>query len=198
MTRAAAPARGCPPDKVPRMERHAAFLRGMNVGGHRLRNDELRSHFEGLGFLEVATFRASGNVTFAAEREPPQAIGARIEAGLATALGYAVPTFLRTAAEVHAIAALRPFEAERLRRSTGKLQVALLAAAPSAPVRAQVLALAGDQDALALRGRELYWLPSGGILDSTLELKAIERLLGPMTLRTKNTIEQIAAKHLGG
>ena len=43
------------------MSRYAAFLRGMNVGGHRLSNDELRSHFAALGFAEVATFRASGN-----------------------------------------------------------------------------------------------------------------------------------------
>ena len=43
--------------------------------------------------------------------------------------------------------------------------------------------------------RELYWLPSGRMLETTLDLKAIERLLGPLTMRTKNTVEQIAAKH---
>jgi hypothetical protein len=33
------------------------------------------------------------------------------------------------------------------------------------------------------------------MLDSALDLKAIEKLLGAVTMRTKNTIEQIAAKH---
>ena len=33
---------------------------------------------------------------------------------------------------------------------------------PSAAARKKVLALATDQDLLALEGRELYWLPSGG------------------------------------
>jgi uncharacterized protein (DUF1697 family) len=45
-----------------------------------------------------------------------------------------------------------------------------------------------------IEGRELYWLPSGGLLESDLDLKAIEKLLGADTRRTMGTIEQIAAK----
>ena len=52
-----------------------------------------------------------------------------------------------------------------------------------------------DEDRLALDGRELYWLPSGGISDSALDLTAIERTLGAITIRTKTTVEQIAAKY---
>ena len=51
------------------------------------------------------------------------------------------------------------------------------------------------EDGLAFGERELYWLPRGGVLDSALDMKTIERLLGSMTMRTKGTIEQIAAKH---
>lgn len=129
----------------------AAFLRGMNVGGHRLTNAELRSHFDAMGFSEVATFRASGNVVFAAKL---------VDA------------------------------------SKGKLRVALLIAAPSAKARGEVLALASDQDRLDVVGRELFWLPQGGVRDSPLDWKAIERLLGVSTMRTKNTLDQIAARHL--
>jgi uncharacterized protein (DUF1697 family) len=167
----------------------------MNVGGHRLTNDELRGHFAAMGFEEIATFRASGNVIFSADRESPRAIAERIEQGLAASLGYAVPTFIRAGGEVGAIAAARPFAPEHVRASTGKLHVALLAAPASAQAREQVLSLAGDGDRLAFGERELYWLPSGGMLESELDLKAVERLLGPMTLRTKGTIELICAKH---
>jgi hypothetical protein len=62
-------------------------------------------------------------------------------------------------------------------------------------VREEVLSLASDSDRLAFAARELYWLPSGRMIDSGLDLKAVERLLGMMTLRTKNTIELIARKH---
>ena len=48
------------------MSEYAAFLRGMNVGGHRISNGELGRCFEELGFRDIGTFRASGNVIFAA------------------------------------------------------------------------------------------------------------------------------------
>ncbi len=177
------------------MSAYAAFLRGMNVGGHRLTNGELRAHFVAIGFDQVATFRASGNVVFAAPTEHAREIAARIERGLAAALGYEVPTFIRSAQELQAIAALRPFDARHVRGSAGKLQVALLSERPSPGAREATLALAGEGDRLAFGARELYWLPSGGILDSQLDLKAIGKLLGVITVRTKNTIEQIAARH---
>ena len=175
--------------------RYAAFLRGMNVGGHRLTNDELRAHFAALGFDQVATFRASGNVVFAATPEHPREIALRIERGLAVALGYEVPTFIRSASQLRAIATAQPFSAGELASSAGKLQVALLAASPSSGARKKVLTLADDADRLAFGECELYWLPSGGILDSPLDLKAIAKLLGVMSMRTQNTIEQITAKH---
>ena len=52
-----------------------------------------------------------------------------------------------------------------------------------------------DEDRLAIEGRELYWLPSGGTIDSELDLKTIGSALGLATMRTKGTIERIAAKH---
>ncbi len=181
------------------MSSYAAFLRGMNVGGHRLTNDELRAHFEAMGFSDVRTFRASGNVVFAAERESgqhaPEKLRERIEHGLGEALGYAVPTFIRAAEEVRAIAASAPFAPERLRSSAGKLQVALLDASPTPQAREQALALAGDRDGLVFDEREVYWLPSGGVLGSALDMTVLARTLGSMTIRTKGTIEQIAAKH---
>jgi uncharacterized protein (DUF1697 family) len=182
------------------MASYAAFLRGMNVGGHRLTNEELRTHFAAMGFGEVATFRASGNVVFVDERPQIGApeldeVTARIQQGLAAALGYEVPTFIRAAAEMHAIAALRPFTAEQLKDSAGRLQVALFASAATPSVREAVLELADEGDQLVFGERELYWLPSGGLLESPLDLKAIAKLLGVMTMRTKGTIEQIVAKH---
>jgi uncharacterized protein (DUF1697 family) len=180
------------------MPSYAAFLRGMNVGGHRLTNDELRGHLVSMGFAEVATFRASGNVVVAAEEQPPDGLAMRIEQGLATALGYAVPTFIRDMPQMQAIATLQPFGSDRIGVAGGKLQVMLLSSPPSPATRDAVLALASKDDRLAFGQRELYWLPRGGMLDSELDLKAIEKLLGVLTMRTKGTIEQIASKHFAG
>ena len=178
------------------MSHHVAFLRGMNLGGRRISNADLRGAFERIGFEEVACFRASGNVIFAAPKGGAEAeLGDRIEAGLADALGYEVPVFLRSSAQVRAIASREPFPPSQVEASAGKLQVALLAAAPGRRARDDALELATDEDRLAIQGSELYWLPSGGISESGLDLKALEAGIGPWTMRTMGTIEQIAAKH---
>jgi uncharacterized protein (DUF1697 family) len=180
------------------MDRYVAFLRGMNLGGRRIKNEELRGHFEAMGFEEVATFRASGNVIFSSpRREAEGKLARRVEAELDARLGYDVPVFLRSIEEVAAIAAREPFDPKRVAKSKGKLQVSLLMKKPTAAAKRKVLGLATEEDLLALEGRELYWLPSGGLLESDLDLKAIEKLVGADTRRTMGTIEQIAAKYGG-
>jgi uncharacterized protein (DUF1697 family) len=180
------------------MDRYVAFLRGMNLGGRRIKNEELRRHFEEMGLEEVATFRASGNVVFSSpKREAEAKLAQRVEAELDARLGYDVPVFLRSIEEVAAIAAQEPFAPKAVAEPKGKLQVSLLAKKPSAAARKEVLALASEEDLLAIEGRELYWLPSGGLLESALDLKTIAALLGADTRRTMGTIEQIAAKYGG-
>lgn len=173
------------------MPRQAAFLRGINVGGRKASGDQLRAAFEELGFEDVATFRASGNVVFSAARKVD---AAQIERGLKKSFGYEVATFVRTAAEIKAIAGHEPFDARRLKSAKGKLQVALLPAKPAAEARKKMLALQSDDDLFAIRGRELYWLPSGGLMQSAVGMGGITDVLGSNTVRTMGTIEQLAAK----
>lgn len=178
------------------MKRYVAFLRGMNLGGRRIKNEELRRHFEEMSLEEVATFRASGNVVFSiTKREAEGKLAARVEKELDQRLGYDVPVFLRSIEEVAAIAAQRPFAPKQIEKSKGKLQVSLLKEKPSATAKKKALALATDDDLLTIGGRELYWLPSGGISESDLDLKALDSTLGPGTIRTMGTIEQITTKH---
>jgi uncharacterized protein (DUF1697 family) len=178
------------------MDRYVAFLRGMNLGGRRITNEGLRTHFEALGCEDVGTFRASGNVIFVRD-ESPAKLTTRLEAGLTKALGYEVPVFLRAAKELQAIAAHEPFSRKQVEASQGKLQIALLTKRPAAAAATKSLALSTAADRLAIEGRELYWLPDGGLSESELDLKAIAAILGPTTIRTKGTIDQIAIKHFG-
>lgn len=180
------------------MPTHAAFLRGINVTGRRVTNDALRSAFETFGLRDVNVFRASGNVVFDAGDEPAGTLAARIEAGLLEALGYAVVTFLRAADDVRAIAAHEPFPPTQVQGSAGKLHVAILAGTPPGSARDAALKMASAEDLLAFGDRgELYWLPSGGFLESSLDRDDLARLLGPMTFRTKGTIEHLARKYFG-
>jgi uncharacterized protein (DUF1697 family) len=174
--------------------RYAAFLRGVNVGrNHRVSSAELKSMFEELGADDVATFRSSGNVVF----EAPRDMARNIEQHLEKTLGYEVAIFLRTEKELKEIAAHRPFPAKEVEASKGKLQVSMLGKKPTAAVRKKALALATDQDRLAFGERELYWLPSGGTLESKLDRKALDKLLGATTMRTKGTVDLLAEKYFG-
>lgn len=178
------------------VERYVAFLRGMNLGNRRIKNPELVAHFEAMGLEEVATFRASGNVVFADRSGDSEAkLQERVEGELDERLGYAVAVFLRSFAEVNGIAAREPFDAAAIARSKGKPQVQLLAKEPTAAGRKAVLALAGPDDEMAFAGRELHWLPSVGLSETEVDLKAIDRALGKGTMRTAGTIEAIAKKH---
>ena len=176
------------------MPTHAAFLRAVNLGASRqVRSKELCGCLERAGFDEVASFRTSGNVVFGAPGTTRE-LTRRVERILADEFGFEVPVYLRTAAQVRAIAGRQPFPPDQLELTQGKLQVALLPSKPGRRKGEEVLALATEEDRLVLDGTELYWLPSGGTQQSALDLPAINRSIGPYTMRTMGTIETIAAK----
>jgi len=174
--------------------RYAAFLRAVNLGkNRRVTNDRLKQLFEEAGAEQVAPFRTSGNVVFEASRDLARELEPRLE----EALGHEMVIFLRTAAELKGIAAAEPFPAKDVERSKGKLQVVLFEKKPTAAVKKKALALATDQDRLAFGKRELFWLPSGGYMEAELDRKTLDGLLGPSTVRTKGTVDQLHAKYFG-
>jgi uncharacterized protein (DUF1697 family) len=179
------------------MPRYVAFLRAINIGGRRASSRQLAACLDGSGFENVTNFRASGNLIFDTDRAPASAIAQQVNEALTDGLGFEVRSFLRTAVQVRAIAAHEPFPPAVRARSQGRLQVALLAKAPTRRARDEILSLATDSDPLAIRGRELYWLPSGPTMQTDLDLRRLDTLVGANTRRTKGMIEEIAAKFLG-
>jgi uncharacterized protein (DUF1697 family) len=175
---------------------YVAFLRAINIGGRRASSTQLAACLDDRGFTNVANFRASGNLIFDAPRASEAKITKSVDEALTDGLGFDVRSFVRTATQVRAIAAHQPFPPKVLAKSQGKLQVALLAERPPKPVRDEVLALATKADPLAIAGRELYWLPSGPTMQTDLDLRRLDTLVGDNTRRTKNMIEEIAAKFL--
>ena len=52
------------------MTQYVALLGSINVGGNRLKMEELRAALEDAGFANVQTVVASGNVLFEHDKEP--------------------------------------------------------------------------------------------------------------------------------
>jgi len=94
------------------MERttYIAFLRGINIGGQRVKMERLRAFFSELGFGNVRSHIQTGNIFFETAEPDRGAVSRKIEQHLAASLGYAVPAFLRTVAEVEDALQLDPFK----------------------------------------------------------------------------------------
>jgi uncharacterized protein (DUF1697 family) len=178
------------------MPRTIAYLRAINVGGHTVKMDALRAHFEALGLVTVETFIASGNVIFdAPPRANAAALEARIEKHLHGALGYEVATFLRNAAENAAAAVFEPFSAAQA-AAAHNTYVAFLKAPVTQAQKNAVLAFKSAVDDFAINGRELYWLCTVPSIDSKFSAARLEKVLGaPVTMRNTNTVRKLAAKY---
>jgi uncharacterized protein (DUF1697 family) len=172
-----------------------AFLRAVNVGGNRLvKMDRLRTLFEDGGFSSVETFIASGNVVFDARGKPNASLEQSIETMLQDALGFEVATFVRTAAELCAVAEHQPFTAAAVKRSMA-LNVAFLRKMPDARSVKAVMGLKTAIDDFHVRGRELYWLSRARQGESKLSNVVFEKTLGqPATMRGISTIRKMADK----
>jgi uncharacterized protein (DUF1697 family) len=76
---------------------YLALLRGINVGGKNLvKMADLRAAFESMGFDDVATYIASGNVLFRAPRQKREALAAEIESELTSGFGTELKVVLLT------------------------------------------------------------------------------------------------------
>lgn len=174
--------------------RWVAFLRGMNLGGRRLTNDELVAAVQACGCRDVEAYQASGNVVLEDHRGA-ESLAVALEDGLERELGYAVPVFLRDAEQVRTIAQATPFTDEQL-ADRGKPQVILLARALSSEALGEVEQLVPDGDVLVPVGRELHWLPAAGVGRSTFDFHRLDRVTGGTTVRTHGTIQRLAATYL--
>ncbi|MFZ1041068.1 MAG: DUF1697 domain-containing protein [Anaerolineales bacterium] len=177
------------------MTKYIAFLRAINVGGHTVKMDALRGFFESLGFLNVETFIASGNVLFETGSKDSGVLEKKIESKLREALGYHVATFVRTDAELKAIAEYKPFPQSQLDAATA-FNVAFLKESLDDQRTKKVMSLRTGIDDFHVHGRELYWLCKKKQSDSTFSNAVLEKTLGrPSTIRGVNTIQKIAVKY---
>jgi uncharacterized protein (DUF1697 family) len=177
------------------MNRYVAFLRAINVGGRTVRMERLRGVFESVGFGAVETFIASGNVIFESRTGSLEAIERKIERALASALGYEVATFVRRSHDLPAIARHQPFPVDPAGAPDGNIYIGFLRGPLNPAARSELLHLASGACEFDVRGREFYWFVRGNLLDAGVSSAALERLLGPATVRNRNTIVRLAGKY---
>ena len=170
------------------MTRHAAFLRGVNLGKRTVKSAELKAAFEAMGFTEVKTLLASGNVLFDAKAS--KGLKDKIETGLKEQFGFEVGTVLRSTDELRKMVASDPFGGI-VASDAANLHVMLF----DAPIPKGFVqpAVAGDFDVPSMSERELFLIvhrkPDGTYLGRS-SLDSEKRLpKGTLvTMRNWNTI----------
>jgi uncharacterized protein (DUF1697 family) len=92
------------------MARLVAFLRGINLGSkRRVAMADLRALLEEMGYEDVRTVLASGNIVFTGAKAKARE---RLEAALAERFGMQIDVVVRTMAELRAVVEADPFKDE--------------------------------------------------------------------------------------
>lgn len=163
------------------MARVVAFLRGVNVGGHVAKKEDLQRAFGALGFQNVATHKASGNVVFETDETDLDTAKARIEKQLRKVLGYDVVVFVRTLAQLRELG--KKGSSFRLEEGTS-LMVTMLPDSTSVPLPSLPLTIPKSTALIvSASGSEVFSLTHGGgegglpnhFLESKLKTKMTTR-----------------------
>ena len=89
---------------------YIAFLRGINVGGHKkIKMADLRLLLEGLGYKEVLTYIQSGNVIFNSLEEERDKLENQISEAIKNQYGFEVPVLVKTRTEINNILDINPY-----------------------------------------------------------------------------------------
>jgi len=178
------------------MGSYVALLRGINVGkAKRIAMADLRKLVAELGYGDVRTLLASGNVVFTGPAvgigPEPTDIASRISRALEEAIGVSAHVVVLTAGEVDMVLAENPL------LETAHNHSRLLASVTDDPADLAELAPLLEEDwapeALAVGSRAAYlWCPEG-VHDSPLS-KAVGKILGDrVTARNWKTLRKIEA-----
>jgi len=174
------------------MTTYIALLRGINLGKRQVKSDQLKSIFANLGFENIRTVIASGNVIFSAKEKDAGKVTKKIEKGLKDELGFDVIVFLRSEAELEKILDGNPFkDAEK-----GTTYISFLLGVPGETAVKEIEARTSDTEIFKFRGREMYLLFHVLMSESVFFKKNdCEKVLGLLaTNRNLNTVNKIAAK----
>jgi len=177
------------------MSRYIAFLRAINVGGNTVKMDYLKTIFEKIGFKNVETFIASGNVVFETKSKSADTIKKKIETELEKSLGYKVATFIRSAKEVKKIIEFKPFRESELNAPINTLYIGFLDSSPSKENQNKVFAMQDSANEFHFNNKEMYWLCRKNFSDSGIDGKKLEKALGmSITVRNSTTVKKIVTK----
>lgn len=169
------------------MTNYVALLRGVNVGGVNMKMADLAEVVRGLGYTDVRTVLASGNVLFQTPDAAPAAKDT-LETALRSAFGYEAWVHVLPVDRMQRIIDAYPFERTADRH-------AYVVFVLKDEVRDELLAVELDPSVDQARAGDsvVYWsVPKGDTLDSAMgKAQSASKHKPWLTTRNLNTLEKL-------
>ncbi|MGV8984522.1 DUF1697 domain-containing protein [Clostridium sp.] len=142
--------------------RYIAFLRGINVGGHKkIKMIDLKIMFESLNFMNVKTYIQSGNVSFEYDTKDSKELANEIEKKISETFGFLVKTIIRTDAELRNIVDNNPF-INQANIEIDKLYITLMVEIPDQSTVVTLDMKKEENEKFTIISREIYvYCPNG-------------------------------------
>lgn len=158
----------------------------------RVLNAPLRELFEDLGYGDVRTLLATGNVVFDAPEDDPRAVEARVEPAFAQAFGRHIDFIARSGTDWERLVAANPFPGQSL--SDPSHVIVRVMRSPIAPEAVRLLeSRAGPDEHVRVVDGDPWVYFGAGVAGSKLTGVMKPNRIGAGTARNLNTVEKIAA-----
>ena len=174
------------------MQKYAALLRGINVGGNKkVPMAELKKILEKSGLKNVKTLLASGNVIFESNSNILQ-LQTLIPSIIEKEFGFPVPVLLRTYKEIEKIIELNPFKEIKV-TSQIRLYVTFLFENPEKKSTASYISKDESFKIILLSDKTVFSVLDLSISNTPEAMNMLEKIYGKnITTRNWNTILKIA------
>lgn len=174
------------------MTAYVALLRGINLGKRQLKMEALRAWVADVGWEDVATYIASGNVVFRGKKQSSTTVAADLEDRISAEAGFDVPVVVRTHDEMQAVVDEIPFATKGAEAKT--LHVVFLRDKPKKTALDAIDLAAFAPEEAALGRREVYLHLPNGMGRSKLAVALTDKALANMgTVRNWNTVTKLTA-----
>jgi uncharacterized protein (DUF1697 family) len=173
-------------------QQFAAFLRGINVGGHhKVSMADLKSLLQTMGYSNITTLLNSGNVLFEAKDETEQSLEHELSAQLELTFGFSIPVIVRRHSLLKELVHINPFREINISKDT-RLYVSFLIESPAVIPDLPVYSADGTYTMLEIQNNNVFSvldLAAGG---TTKAMDELERLFGKgITTRNWNTVVKL-------
>jgi len=174
------------------MVEYAAFLRGINVGGHhKVPMAQLKKCLEEMGFVNVRTLLNSGNAVFGCDSEEAGELEKRLEAKLAEEFGFGIPCMVISKEELLRWVEVDPFSQVEIHPDI-RLYISIIRSGKVAPIGSPDSYDGGAFAIISGEGRMVASVLDLSITKTVKGMDALEKMYGKdITTRNWNTIQKV-------